>query len=192
MSTTDARAPLDTEPWSINDMVKSATASITSQPENAKPMTKNPFRIKPAKCDWYFFCQIWLCLIINELTYKRCHFSDICSRHFIGRQEAITDCWNYQWENDTQKMREARKDSCGEKEKFLVNWHNEQILENVISCLSFQSPSRARNGSMSVLEQWAWKDPKRHPTGSKEVWLFRLFMDKCFSLCPYEKLVVLE
>lgn len=47
MSTTDAKAPLLTDPCSINDIVNSNTAIKTSQPEKANPITKNPFNIKP-------------------------------------------------------------------------------------------------------------------------------------------------
>lgn len=49
MSTTEASAPELTEPWSINEIVSSATASVTSQPEYAKPITKSPFNIKPTQ-----------------------------------------------------------------------------------------------------------------------------------------------
>jgi hypothetical protein len=47
MSTTEASAPLETEPWSISEIVRSMTAIRTSHPEYAKPITNNPFSIKP-------------------------------------------------------------------------------------------------------------------------------------------------
>lgn len=57
MSTTDAKAPLLTEPCSINETVNSNTAMKTSQPEKANPITKSPFNIKPVinhKKDFHF------------------------------------------------------------------------------------------------------------------------------------------
>lgn len=67
MSTTEASAPLLTEPCNINEIVNKVTAVITSHPENAKPITNNPFNMRPIMNLILINCKISFFTLI---TYK--------------------------------------------------------------------------------------------------------------------------
>lgn len=138
MSTTDARAPLETAPWSIKDTVRRATAKITWHPEYANPITHKPFTIKPTKKSRYDRDNKSFKFHSHSWTLRA------CERLFL------TFCWS--WEDGRKQLtRIARK------------WHATDA-EVPTEFLSFQCPIHVPAGNSLELVRWGWTIPKLRPT----------------------------